>query len=272
MISLRDVRSLPPNAIIWDEGRGSVAGFGARRQRSEAVSFLVFYRTADGRQRWQTIGRHGAPWTPETARNEARRLLGEVARGGDPSGERKEKRRASTVAELCDLYLSDAEAGRLLTRRGESKKTSTIVTDRGRIHRHIKPLLGALKVAAVTRDDVESFLHRVAAGETRARIKTKPRGVANVRGGRGTASRTTGLLGAIFSYAVRARMRSDNPVHGVTRFADGRRERRLSDHEYGALGAALAKAEAERIWPPAIAAARFLVLTGWRRGEALGLT
>ena len=67
-------------------------------------------------------------------------------------------------------------------------------------------------------------------------------------------------------------MRSDNPVHGVTRFADGRRERRLSDHEYGALGAALAKAEAERIWPPAIAAARFLALTGWRRGEALGLT
>jgi hypothetical protein len=32
------------------------------------------------RQRWLTIGRHGAPWTPETARKEALRLLGEVWR------------------------------------------------------------------------------------------------------------------------------------------------------------------------------------------------
>lgn len=124
----------------------------------------------------------------------------------------------------------------------------------------------------MTRDDIESFLHRVAAGETRARIKTKARGVANVRGGRGTASRTTGLLGAVFSYAKRAGMRADNPVHGVTRFADRRRERRLSSAEYAALGAALAQAEAEKIWPAAIAAARFLALTGWRCGEALGLT
>ena len=81
-----------------------------------------------------------------------------------------------------------------------------------------------------------------------------------------------GLLGAIFAYAVKKGLRSDNPVHGVTRFADGRRERRLSDSEYAALGAALAKAEVEKIWPDAIAAARFLALTGWRRGEVLKLT
>jgi integrase len=267
-IGLREIRALEPNREVWDS---SVAGFGARRQRSAAVSYVLMYRTADGRLRRHTIGRHGAPWTPDAARNEARRLLGEVASGEDPAGDKAAKRRAATVAELCDLYLADAEAGRLLTRRGESKKKSTLATDRGRIERHIKPLLGALKVAAVTRDDIECFLHDVASGKTAARVKTdKPRGVANVRGGRGTASRTTGLLGAIFTYAVRARMRPDNPVHGVTRFADGRRERRLSNDEFAALGAGLAKAEGD-IWPPAIIAARFLALTGWRRGEVLGL-
>lgn len=52
--------------------------------------------------------------------------------------------------------------GRLLTRRKTAKKASTIATDKGRIERHIKPLLGAMKVAAVTREDVEDFLHAVA--------------------------------------------------------------------------------------------------------------
>src|SRR5208283_4519665 len=106
-------------------------------------------------------------------------------------------------------------------------------------------------------------------GRTVARIKTaKKRGLANVRGGKGTASRTVGLLGAIFSYAIRHRIRPDNPVRGVTRFADGRRERRMSDAEYKMLGTGLKKAAGEQVWPAAVAATRFLALTGWRSGEA----
>jgi integrase len=45
----------------------------------------------------------------------------------------------------------------------------------------------------------------------------------------------------------------------------------LSEAEYGALGEALRKAEAQCIWPAALAATRFLALTGWRTGEALAL-
>jgi integrase len=268
-IGLREVRALQPNEIVWDS---PVPGFGARRQRSLAVSYVLKYRTVGARERWITIGRHGAPWTPDTARDEARRLLGEVVKGRDPAADKRAARDAITVGELCDYYLADAEAGRLLIRGGRTKRPRTLGGDRGMIEGHIKPLLGRHAVAGVTRGDVERFMHAVAEGKTAARAKTgKKRGVSNVRGGIGTASRTVGLLGGIFSYAVRKDLRSDNPVRGVQRPADGRRERRLSDDEYTALGSALQQAEATNVWPPAVAAARFLALTGWRSGEALGL-
>ena len=283
-IGLRDVRALPPGGTVWDS---AVAGFCARRQQSDSVAYCLKYRTADGRQRWQTIGRHGTPWTPDDARAEALRLLGEVTKGADPAADKRNKRQAATVAELCDLYLEDADAGRLLTRRGGTKKASTILTDRSRITAHIKPVLGMMKVPAVTRADVEAFMHAVAEGTTRARKATgKKGGLSNVRGGKGASSRTVGLLGALFTYAVRKRMRADNPVQGVVRHADGRKERRLSDTEYAALGTGLAASALPRtrktprkagtgepagMWPAALAVARFLALTGWRSGEALTL-
>src|SRR5437588_7402006 len=215
-IGLREARALGPGEIVWDTG---VTGFAARRQKGDAVTYLVKYRTKEGRQRWHKIGRHGAPWTPEQARDQAVRILGSVAGGTDPAAERESVRKAKTVAELCDLYLADAEAGRLLTRRKVAKKPSTLATDTGRIERHIKPQLGRMAVAAVTREDIERFMYAVAEGETANRIRTGPRGLARVSGGKGTASRTVGLLGAIFTYAVRHRMRPDNPVRGVMRLA-----------------------------------------------------
>jgi integrase len=268
-IGLRQVRALKPGKTVWDP---SLPGFGARRQHGDAISYVLFYRTGEGRQRWFTLGRHGAPWTPEAAREEAKRLLGEVARHADPAADKRAKRNAKTVAELCDSYLAHAKAGRLLTRRKTAKKGSTLAIDTGRIERHIKPLLGRRAVASVTRDDIDTLLHDIAAGKTAGRTKTaKKRGLARVRGGKGAANRVVGLLGAIFTYAVRCRMRPDNPVHGVVLFADGKRERRLSDDEYKALGKALHTAEEANIWPPAIAVIRFLALTGWRSGEALAL-
>lgn len=266
-IGLREVRALSPGEILWD---AALAGFCARRQRGPAITYYVKYRSANGRQRWQVIGRYGV-LTPDEARIKAKAILGTLVDGADPAAEKRAARKAKTVAELCDLYVADAETGRLLTRRKTAKKNSTLATDRGRIERHIKPQLGRMSVVAITREDIERFMYAVAQGETAARIKTKKRGLARVRGGKGTATRTVGLLGAIFTYAVRHRMRADNPVHGVMRFADGRRERRLSEDEYAVLGAALRQAEAVGIWPAAIAAARFLALTGWRSGEALAL-
>ena len=107
---LREVRALAPGGELRDGGPGSVSGFGARRQKGEAVTYFVSYRK-NGRLRRYTIGKHGAPWTPETARKEALRILGLVAAGGDPAAERREERHAETVAELCDLYM-EAPFGR----------------------------------------------------------------------------------------------------------------------------------------------------------------
>jgi hypothetical protein len=67
---------------------------------------------------------------------------------------------------FVDLYLANAEAGPLLTRRKVAKKASTIATVKGRIARHIKPLLGNMKVAAVVREDIDAFMHDVAEGKT----------------------------------------------------------------------------------------------------------
>src|SRR5262249_50542597 len=64
---------------LWDV---QCMGFGARRQL-KGVFYYLRYRH-QGRQVMHSIGRHGAPWTPDTARNEARRLLGIVATGIDP--------------------------------------------------------------------------------------------------------------------------------------------------------------------------------------------
>ncbi len=268
-IGLKEVRALRTGETVWDS---AVPSFGARRQQGPAVAYVLKFRTAEGRQRWHTIGRHGAPWTPEMAREEARRLLGQVVSGNDPSAVKSAKRKAATVADLCEQYFTDAEAGRLLTRRQASKKASTLATDKGRIDRYIVPLLGRLSVAAVTREDIDAFMHAVADGKTAGKTKSaKKHGLSRVSGGKGTATRTVGLLGAIFAYAVRRRMRPDNPVHGTVRFADGKRERRLSDAEYEALGEALRRGEGANVWPSALGAVRFLALTGWRSGEALGL-
>lgn len=95
-IGLREVRALGPGEIVWDSG---LPGFAARRQQSDAISYILKYRTNPGRQqRWHTIGRHGAPWTPETARAEALRVLGEVAKGADPAAAKAAANAAPTVA------------------------------------------------------------------------------------------------------------------------------------------------------------------------------
>ena len=214
-ITIDVVKNLQAGSIQWDS---KVVGFGVRRQRSEARTYLI-KTSIDRRQRWLVIGRHGAPWTPETARREARRLMGLLASGDDLATLRDEGKAALTISELCDQYMENAAANKVLTKIGNPKKASTLATDRGRIERHIKPLLGSKRARDLTQQDVRGFLKDIAVGKTAVDVKTIRHGRAIVSGGRGAATRTVGLLGGIMSYAVEQNMRTDNPVRGISKNA-----------------------------------------------------
>jgi integrase len=257
-ITKRSVDALVAGALIWDD---ELPGFGARRRESGATYYFLKYRVG-ARQRWYTIGRHGAPWTPEGARKEALRLLGEVVRGSDPGAARAADRKAGTIEELCELYLAEGVA---------TKKPSTVRNDRSRIERHIKPLLGHQKIREVTRGDVERFQRDVALGRTAADRKTGYRGRSIVTGGTGAARLSMILLSAIFSFAIQRGLRADNPCAGVRRYQPGKSERFLSPTEQMSLGKALAAAERAGTNPNAIAVIRVLALTGARAGEVLSL-
>ena len=99
---------------VWDT---EVKGFGLRVRSAEHKSYIVEYRPgAGGRtapKRRLTIGRHGAigpngrPWTPDAARDEARRILGQVAGGADPVAEKTADKEAETVADLAARFMAE---------------------------------------------------------------------------------------------------------------------------------------------------------------------
>ncbi len=263
-ISARTIAAVRPgerDAYLWDI---ELSGFGLKVTPAGTRTYLVQYRIGGrgGRTRRVTIGRHGSPWTPDSARKRAKEVLGEVANGGDPAEERAQARGDPSVAQLCDLYLAEGCA---------TQKPSTLVSDRGRIERHIKPLLGRRMVRAVTRSDIERLMQDVAAGKTACDVKTGPRGRAIARGGKGVANRTVALLSTIFAFAVNRRLRPDNPATGIKRFRSQKMERFLTPAELARLGEALEAADDADENPSAISAIRLLALTGCRKAEILSL-
>jgi integrase len=260
-LSLRTVNAAAPgdrDVFLWDE---DLKGFGLKITPSGAKIYVAQGRI-NGRPKRYTIGRHGSPWTPDLARQEAEDILYAMSKGEDPTEAKRKARKDLSVAELVDLYFAEGCG---------TKKASTIAVETGLAERHVKPRLGKRMLKSLSRADLEKFLADVAAGKTKANVKTKARGRAIVKGGQGTANRTMDLIASMLAFAVTRELRPDNPARGVRKFKPKVRERFLSPKELADLGTALSAALAEGENRHAVYAIRLLMLTGCRKSEILTL-
>ena len=264
-ITKRIVDGLKPGELIWDS---DVKGFGVRH-RAHVKVYLLKVRI-NGRQRWLTIGAHGTPWTPETARHEAQRLWGNIREGVNLTAIREARRNQPTIAELCDRFIKDHAL--------DHKKASSVAADERNIRNHIKPLLGSRTVAEVTRTDIDALKRKVRDGQTARRAIKKREGGRGgglpVTGGPGAANRCIALLSKMFNLAEQWGWRTEqtNPCRMVQRYAEHPNQRFLSTKEIDRLSRVLDSLESdEPQLKPAIAAIRLLLLTGARCSEIIGL-
>jgi integrase len=108
-ITLRTIDAIKPCAgrdvYTWDTG---LKGFGVRVTPRGIKSYVLQYRVNGGPARRKTIGIHGSPWTTQTARREAERLLIIVRQGVDPVEQQLEanrKEKTLNFSNYCDLFV-----------------------------------------------------------------------------------------------------------------------------------------------------------------------
>jgi len=271
--SVDTLESRERRQFVYDS---ELRGFGVEVTPAGTKTFFVQYRTAGGRRgrvRRYILGRYGV-LTVDKARKRAREILGVVAQGVDPAIARQERHDAALIRELGKDYLEDVLA---------RNKPRTYETYAWLWDKYVLPAIGNMAVADVTPADVAK-LHR----------KMRPRPYA--------ANRALAVIGSFFSYAERqgGRAKHTNPAHEVEAYEERARERYLTPAEVKLLGDALGRAVRFGLSPAprrrrkrktgstakfitrsadtpkpanpfAIAAIRFLLLSGWRESEALTL-
>jgi integrase len=234
------VKALPApatgNKLHYD---AEVKGFAARVTAAGARAFVLNYR-AGGRERRYTIGSF-PEWTTVAARKEAGHLKKLVDKGHDPMGDRHEERAAPTVHDLIDRFVSDYLA---------KKRESTRREYRAILEKIVRPELGGTKVSDLRHADVDR-LHRKVSQRAPYR-----------------ANRMLAVLSKSINFSITLGWRDDNPVRGVERNHEDRRERFLSPAEMAFLSHAL-----QAHWDQRSAnAIRLLMLTGARKNEVLSAT
>ena len=206
---------------IWD---GRIPGFGVRVRPTGAMSYVVVYRAGSGRGapvRRYTIAGVGKI-TPERARTRAKAILGQVAHGHDPAGERIAERGTPTIAELAERFLAE----HVETKR----KPGTAAFYRFVLTKIVTPEFGTSKADKVTRAKIAK-LH--------ARLHITPF----------QANRMLAVVSSMYAFAGRigAVPEGTNPARKIDKFKEHRRERFLTGAELERLGAAIREAETKGI-------------------------
>jgi integrase len=263
------LKSRQSEFAVWDS---KMPGFGIRVRPTGAKSYIVVYRAGSGRGapvRRYTIAGVGKI-TPETARRRAQTILGSVAHGRDPAGEKANERGTPTVAELADRFLTEHTEPK--------RRPNTTVSYRYVLNRIVKPELGSSKADKVTRASVTK-LH--------GKLKETPF----------QANRVLAVVSSMYAFASRVGVVAEgtNPARRIDKFKEDRRELFLTVTELGRLGSAIREAETKgipwdvnekkpkakhlpkkesrftKISPFAAAALRLLLFTGCRLREILHL-
>ncbi|SHG15729.1 site-specific integrase [Bradyrhizobium erythrophlei] len=269
-LTKRLVDGLVLQAKAYPQFDANLAGFGVRVHPTGRKTYFVQYRNKHARSRWFLLGVHGTI-TVEQARSDAKAVLQAVAQGHDPADARTAFRRAPDMNELLNRYVADHV-------RKRNKPSVRAELERV-VERYIRPTLGLLKVAAITRGDIEK-LHRSMAATPRQ---------ANI---------VRAMCSKVFNLAEEWEYRPEgtNPCRKIARYPERHRERFLSAGELERLGAVLRRAEGEglpwtikaegkatakhlpgeqhrrTIYPRVVTATvELLLFTGCRLSEVLGM-
>ncbi|MDD2742145.1 MAG: tyrosine-type recombinase/integrase [Rhodocyclaceae bacterium] len=248
-------------SFVWDS---VVSGFGLAIYPTGLKSFILQYRTAEGRVRRYTVGKLSDTLTVDLARKKAKDVYTQVLNGNDPMAEKQSRREALTIDELLTRYVASPKFAQ--------KAKTTKATDLGRIERHLRPLIGSKHADLLTADSIRKIQTDIKDGKTAGRFKTSSRGLAKVTGGAGTADKSVLILRAAYSWAISEGVLKDNPAAAVKVAQPGQREVIIGASDYAQMYRTLNQMETERRIRSTVAdAIRLIGLTGARRGEVVGL-
>lgn len=158
---------LPPakgeRTTLWD---ADVTGLGVRVYPTGKRTFFVQYRPGGGgrgvNSKDCTIGPYGAPWTPTTARAEARRLLALVAQGQDPQAEKRAAKKPKTPQR--DRTFAGIAQEFMARHVERDLKPKTARDYRHVLDRHLLPAWGDRDAVGITPADVRDLIHGIEDG------------------------------------------------------------------------------------------------------------